>query len=246
MKCGFPTLGGLVLLLLALASPASAAPTTIFFDGPFIGGEHKGLAQASLPAGVPILDIDVFTVTGSLDVVNQSADGTTITTGPAPNEITSQWVVENIFGAFPGQVWLLFATELNDPGSPFPTTYNTDFTDEIDEAHDRAGMVIDPMNGWRIIETEDAQSNPFYYVGIPLDFNSVGDDCGGVTLVASQACVDVTYFLEDPDNQVFPNGMENVLALPELQILMAVVPEPGTGLLLAAGLAGLAAKRRRC
>ena len=74
MKCGIPTWGGTLLfaLLLALASPAWASPTTIFFDGPFVNGEHKGLAAGSLPGGVPILDIDVFSVTGSLDVVNQS------------------------------------------------------------------------------------------------------------------------------------------------------------------------------
>jgi hypothetical protein len=217
------------LLLLALAAPASSAPVTVFFDGPFIGGEHKGLDAGSLPAGVPVLDIDVFTVTGSLDVVNQSADDTDIGMGPAPNLVTSQWVVENVFGAFPGTVYLLFATALNDPNAPFPTTYNTNFTDEMDEDHDRAGLVIDPVTGWVVVETEDAQSNPFYYVGVPLDFTTVGGDCGGVTLLASQACVDVTYFLENPDAQVFGSGGQDFLVLPELQILMAVVvPEPST------------------
>ena len=104
--------------------------------------------------------------------------------------------------------------------------------------------MIDPVTGWVIVQSEDAQSSPYYYVGIPLDFSNLGGDCGGVMLVASQACVDVTYFLEDPDNQVFANGAQDVLVLPELQILMAVVPEPGTGLLLGLGLIGLAAKRR--
>lgn len=248
MKCGLSTLGGLLFSMLcatALAGPAAAAPTTVYFDGPFIGGEHKGLAAGSLPGGVPILDIDVYTVTGSLAVTNQSADGTNIGPGPAPNQVTSEWVVDNLYGSFPGQVYLLFATALNDPDAPFTTTYNTDFTDEMNEAHDRAGLVIDPATGWVVVQTEDALNNPFYYLGVPLSFGNAGADCGGVTLLASEACVDVTYFLENPDAQVFSGGAQDVLVLPQLGILMAVVPEPGTGLLLSLGLIGLAAHRRR-
>lgn len=241
MKCGIssPWLALSVLLLAPLgAIPASSAPMTVFFDGPFLNGVHEGLDAP--PPGVPVLDLDTFTVDGSLDVVSQSADGTNIGTGTPPNQITSQWVVENLFGTFPGQVYLLFATLVNDPDAPIPTTYNTNFTDEADEMHDRAGLVIDPATGWVVVET----ATPFYYVGVPLDFDDAGASCGGVVLVANQACVDVTYFLEDPSAQVFPGTPNDLLVLPELQILMAVVPEPGSGLLVALGLVGLAAKRR--
>lgn len=249
MKCG-PFLRGrlpwTLLLGVALAGPALGDPITVFFDGTVFAGEHRGLAAP--PAGVPLLRVPVYTVGGALQVVSQSADGTALPQGaPAPNQVTSQWAVENVYGDFGAPVFLLFAQLENHP--TLPTSYDVDFTDEPDSnPGDHAGLVIDPETGWRIFELEvdiDDVATPFYYVGVPLEsFSNVGFDCGGFVLVADQTCVAITYFLENPGDNLFPNGSGQTLGLPQLQILMAVVPEPGTASLLAIGLVGLAAARR--
>jgi hypothetical protein len=251
MKCG-PFLRGRLpwslLLGVALAGPALGDPITVYFDGTVFAGEHRGLAAP--PTGVPVLTADLFGVGGALGVVNQSANGTRVSNGtPAPNQVTSMWAVENLYGDFGNPVYLLFAQLENHP--MLPTVYDVDFTDEPDsQADDHAGLVIDPQLGWRIFQTVvdiDDVPTPFYYVGVPLgSFTNAGMNCGGFTLVSEQTCVAVTYFLENPGANLFAGvGSEQVLGLPQLQIMMAVIPEPATASLLGLGLAGLAAARRR-
>ena len=271
MKCGVSIvrrghLLSTLLLGVTLASPALGAPIEVFFDGPVVGGEHRGLDLGSLPGGVPVRNFPLFSVVGSLDVVRQSADGTVFTAGtvlpPGPITVTSQWVIQaepGFLGAVGGeQVYLMFAQQLNAPvlgtgGAQLGVTnYDTDFTDDLlgtdAMPDDNAGLVIDADTGWIVVQaTDDVNQVPtvFSYVGVPLDFSQTGADCGGQSLAAEQACVAVTYFLENPNDNLFPEGQDVILGLPEFQILMAVVPEPGTGSLLALGLVALAAGRRR-
>jgi hypothetical protein len=246
MKCGLLSWGHLLrslLLGVALAGPAMGDPTTVYFDGTVFGGEHRGLAAP--PAGVPVLTVPVYGAGGVLQVVNQSANGSQFSLGsPPPSQITSHWAVENLYGDFGAPVYLLFAQLENHP--TLATTYDIDFTDDPDsDADDNAGLVIDPQLGWRIFEV-DFGADTFFYAGVPLgSFANAGASCGGFTLIADQTCVAVTYFLENPEDNLFPSGPNQILGLPQLQILMAVIPEPATGSLLALGLAGLAAARRR-
>lgn len=254
-----------LLLGVALAGPALGAPIEVFFDGPVVGGEHRGLDLGSLPAGVPVAGFPLFSVIGSLDVIRQSADGTVFDVGttlpPGPITVTSQWIIEadpGFITALAGRdVYLMFAQALNAPvvgrtGTLGTTNYDTDFSDDLlgtdTMPDDNAGIVIDPDTGWIVVQATD---NPggvptvFSYVGVLLDFTQTGVDCGGQSLLPLQACVGVSYFIENPNDNLFPEGQDAILGLPELQILMAVVPEPGTGSLLALGLVGLAAARRR-
>ncbi len=260
--------GPLLLLLLgfALAGPAQGVPIEVFFDGPVVGGENRGLDLGSIPAGIPIRDFPLFDVTMSLEVIRQSAAGTIFAPGtvfpPGPITVTSQWIIEaqpGFITALAGRnVYLMFAQALNAPvigrtGNVLGTTnYDTDFSDDLagtdPNPDDNAGIVIDADTGWIVVQaTDDPNGFPevFSYPGVLLDFSQTGMDCGGQSLAAEQACVAVQYFIENPNDNLFPEGQDAILGLPELQILMAVVPEPGTGSLVALGLVGLAARRRR-
>jgi hypothetical protein len=252
MKCGLFSRGHLLWTLLlgvALAGPAMGDPITVFFDGTVFNGQNRGLAVP--PSGVPVLNVPVYGLGSTppalppLQVVNQSANGTQIPNGtPAPSQVTSQWAVQNNFGDFGDQVYLLFAQLRNHP--TLATTYDIDFSDDPDgDPDDNAGLVIDPATGWRIFHVI-VGPDTYYYPGVSLGtFTHVGQNCGGFTLIAQQTCIAVTYFLENPADNLFPNGGNQTLGLPQAQILMAVIPEPATLSLLAIGLVGLAVARRR-
>jgi hypothetical protein len=236
---------------------------TILFDGPVVDGEHKGVDH--VPGGVPVMDIDVYSVEGSLAVVNQSAAGAIAPPMLAGESLVveSEWVVENLLGpgVFPGDVYLLFSTavnrEITTSSDTFMTDYDTDFTGPpipMGEAN-RAGLIIDPDDGWIFVESAldvMGESTPVFYPAISLgDFMDIGAECGTdpngnpVFLGANQSCAAIQYFLEDPLANLFPDGPNQVLGLPLPKILMAVIPEPATGSLLGLGLAALAATRRR-
>lgn len=282
MKCGVSIHRGHLLLFLALgvvlAGPALGVPVPITFNGPLVDGENRGVATPA--PNVPILDIDVYSVVapaGSglpdrIEVVSQSASGMVVGSGSLL-DVTSHWVVQDNYGAFPAPVYLVFSTAVNRQITTQDGTFDTDWVldfdvgDGLDPDESRAGLVIDPapiidpngvlppQQGWRYIESEiddNGQPLPVTYVGIRLDFDSTGAECGTdpasgqpVILADSQACVAVRYFLDNPEFNLFPDGPDQILGLPELKILMGVVPEPGTGSLLALGLVALAAQRRR-
>lgn len=259
MKCGTSSIQGcllLPLLLVALAGPATG--DTIFFDGP------DGLGTGAPPAAFDpdfVLDAAIFAAVFEelefLTIGSQGADGGVVSE-PAPNEISSEWVVNqgSDFGMLQdGQYLLLLESVENRDvlSADGITVLGTTAYGPGDTPGARAGLMIDPADGWVLVETQamiGGVMETLYYPGIFLDFLADGQQaqCAGETISAGQTCVTMRYFLEDPTVGLFddPSRDQTVLGLPEMPYMMAhVVPEPGTASLLALGLVGLAAARRR-
>jgi hypothetical protein len=233
----------LVLGTFVWASTAWADPVTLFFDGV----NNEGTSETSaLSSGLDILDLDTFAALGVIDVTSQvGADGVVIPPEQAidPFAITSAWTIESLLSVpVIGDPYLLFATAENrdftfDNGTPDPGDDVT-FTTSYNPAE--VGLTVDASDGWAIVQGESG-GQTVYYVGISLG--------NLLEAVGSSTVFDVNYFLLDafPDNAFpHPNGLDQVVALPQLDLLVAfnVVPEPGTGLLVGLGLLGLAGSRR--
>jgi hypothetical protein len=229
------------LILLAVAgclalraAPALAASTVVLFDGPTLSGQHYGMSSATkdsaLAAGVSIVTPPMFSVTGVIDIVDQDLSTLTLDEVPAsPFETTSVWTAKNVYGSnLDGTVYLVFTTadprEVALPGG-----------NQIAD-HDEAqvGLRIDAATGWVLLQTSAQGLGTLYYPAISL----------GSLDANQEKQFDVRYAL----NQIlsFQSGNETIVPLPRLRIAMAFVPvpEPGTALLLAAGLLGLAARAR--
>jgi hypothetical protein len=218
---------------LAPASAAQAASIPVLFDGPVSGSQHYGVsaagATAAQAAGVSLLSAPLESSRNKLLVTDQDLGSLSLDPEDliTPFEVTSQWTLENVSGlAYADDVYLVFTTA--DPRDVVLSTGTV--TADHDET--QVGLRIDGANGWVLLQTSVAGLGTLYYPAVRL----------GPLGVGAQAQIDVSYYL----NQLlsFEDGNDTVVPLPKLRIAMAVIPEPGTGLLLGAGLLLLAARAR--
>jgi hypothetical protein len=225
----------LVLSLLLAASSVAAAPYAAVFNGPAdAGGQNFGLsagsAAAAQGAGVPLVVTDIFTIGGVLEVIDQGLSSSHPNDLDLPLEVDSTWTIESDFAnPLVGSVYLVFTT--TDPRSVMVNgvLQTIEYEDSL------AGLVLDPAQGWTLIQESDPLLGTLFYPAIDLGSLNPGQ----------QKSFDLRYHLEQLIS--FPDGNETLVPLPSLRLAVAfvAVPEPGTALLVALGLAGLAARARQ-
>lgn len=237
------------LLALCMATTAQALPVDVFFDGALYEDEpgdpsRFGMSQAQAfdvrdDFGIPILG--GFQFIGSVETrleVTHMTDPTFDSTPNAPsgNRAESDWTVTNVTNrSFEGATYTLF-------------THSDPFVKEgvtIDYLDANIGITIDKDLGWVIVRAVDPTmgGGTYYYPAILLD-RSVENPLHGVLPGMTDASPFEVAYIVNEALDVAPIGSQ-AYQLPELQIGMAFVPEPSTGVLFALGLLGLAARRPR-
>lgn len=224
------------LFSLLAAAPVAAIPYDALYNGPTQNGTNFGIsassASAAQAAGIPIITPPVFSGAGVIDIVDQDIESVTLDPGDlvTPFEADSTWTVENIFGSdLDGALYLVFVAV--DPR----TVVVNNQSHVIDHIDALTGLEIDAAKGWSIVQTTDAQLGTIYYPAISL--GSLDD--------GQQKQFDLRYHLEDL--KTIPLGALTVVPMPQMRLAIAFVPvpEPGTALLVALGLAGLATRARQ-
>jgi PEP-CTERM motif len=237
MKSALTASLALLLMLVGLASPASAAPVDVFFNGPAIASDpdtNFGISETDAITARDSFGIAWVTpdVIGSVVGKYDTSQSSVLDFSPDPptsslNRAREQWTVENVSGGgFDGTSYLLFTHT-----DPFMKSGVS-----IDYADANVGLRIDAADGWVIVVTS-AGSDTFYYPAIMLNGIVADGDVSDP--------FDVRYVVAEALLQA-PAGSD-IYQLPELQIgrgFSAPVPEPGTAALLAAGLVALGMRRR--
>lgn len=222
------------LCLAGSASAARAASIDVFFDGPVQSDQHFGLsaagAAAAQLAGVAVVAPEMRSAGGDVEIVDQQLEAQSLTLNDlvAPFTATSTWTAENTSDTnISDIVYLVFTTA----GGRLIDLSTGPVMADYDET--QVGLRIDPATGWVLLQTSTQALGALYYPAIPL----------GPLAPGQQKQFDVNYVL----NQLlsFPDGDTTYVPLPQLRIAIVVVPEPGTALLLGAGLLGLAFRARK-
>lgn len=242
-------------IFLFSASAALAGTIGLTFNGPSdTAGKHWGVssssASAAQNAGVGILQAPLFNADGNLKVTKQNLNSISLNANQlnTPFEVTSDWTTQAQRNLKGSEVYLVFT-------SIDPRTIKVNGK-QRDVSYDptQVGLKLDSSQGWSLLQTTSPTLGTIYYPAIKLGPLKQGKNKG----------IDVPYFLQqliacnpncsDVDSTLSSQGSsgkggkgkKTVVPLPKLRIAVAFapIPEPGTALLLVAGLIGLAARKR--
>lgn len=221
---------------LFVATAALAASMGVTFDGPVDpeNGQRFGLSSASAAAaqnaGIGVLQAPMFQADGNLDIVKQNLQQIKLKKKDlvTPFDVESRWTAESDRDLDASVVYLVFTTidprKFKSGGKKKDVNYDPE----------QVGLRVNSDDGWVLLQTSTASLGTLYYPAVRLGPMAFHDREG----------VDVPYYLEQLIT--FKNGKSTIVPLPKLRIAVALapIPEPGTALLIAAGLIALAARAR--
>jgi PEP-CTERM motif len=245
-------------IFLFSASAALAGTIGLTFNGPSdSAGKQWGVssssASAAQNAGVGILQAPLFSADGNLKVTKQDLSSINLNSNQlsTPFEVSSDWTTQAQRNLKGSEVFLVFT-------SIDPRTIKVNGKQrDVNYDPSQVGLKLDSSQGWFLLQTASPTLGTIYYPAIRLGPLKEGKNKG----------VDVPYFLQqliscnpncsDVGSTLASQGStsggkgggkgnKTVVPLPKLRIAVAFapIPEPGTALLLVAGLIGLAARKR--